>query len=112
MTDGTASPASGRNAGNPRQEIEKSSNDSPGGVRTGFARNAGELRASGLDLSPLETEGPFESRLAWFELLQHTVFPAGSGVRYVYAADGGRIVSLLPVRIARRKRSEKGSVSY
>jgi CelD/BcsL family acetyltransferase involved in cellulose biosynthesis len=68
-----------------------------------LARNVGELRASGFDLSLLEKEGEdaFESRLAWFDLLQRTVFPADAGVRYVYAADGGRIVALLPLRAER-----------
>jgi hypothetical protein len=76
---------------------------SPTGIRTGLAYNVGELRASGLDLSPLESEGDgaFESRLAWFDLLQHTVFPTDAGVRYVYAADGGRIAALLPLRAER-----------
>jgi CelD/BcsL family acetyltransferase involved in cellulose biosynthesis len=86
-----------------RKTVHPCPNDgSPENIRVGFARNVGELRASGLDLSPLETEGPFESRLAWFDLLQRTVFPADPGIRYVHASDGGRILALLPVRIERQ----------
>jgi CelD/BcsL family acetyltransferase involved in cellulose biosynthesis len=97
----------GRKAANPRPDSRRKTegaphDDSPEVIRTGFARNVGELRASGLDLSLLETECPFESRLTWFDLLQRTVFPADSGIRYVHAANGGRIVALLPVRVDRR----------
>jgi hypothetical protein len=73
----------------------------PTGILTGLARNIDELRASGLDLSLLETDGAFESRLEWFDLLQRTVFPADAGIRYLYAVDGKRIVAFLPLRAER-----------
>jgi CelD/BcsL family acetyltransferase involved in cellulose biosynthesis len=106
-TNGGTFPMDERGAANLRpdscRETERTPHDdSPQAIRTGLARNVGELRASGLDLSLLETEGPFESRLEWFDLLQRSVFPADSGIRYVHASDGGRIVALLPVRADRR----------
>lgn len=73
----------------------------PEGITIGACPDIGSLQATEMDLDVFSTGESVEKTLDWYDLLQKTVYPEDSGVRFYHASVGNRLTTILPLRLAR-----------
>lgn len=75
----------------------------PEGLEVGVASDVNSLETREVIASLGFKTGALETRLDWFGLLQKTVYPNDSGVRYYYSAKETKASVILPLRFSKSK---------